>query len=142
MTGQLPLGSSSVDVVFTLCKSIEFPSEQLLGEISRVLKPGGSVLIYKTSDSSTGESDKVIHVHIVTLWIQFEVRNLTSVFLQTTSVIERKLLLSGFLEAQALQGKSNLPSELYFGVSFIVTSIHWHHVVILLLSSLHVKFIT
>ncbi|CAB4289347.1 unnamed protein product [Prunus armeniaca] len=89
---QLPLGRSSVDIVFTLCRSIEFLNEQLLGEISRVLKPGGTVLIYKTSDSSTGESDK------------------------TASVIERKLLLSGFLEAQAFQIKSNLPSELSFGV--------------------------
>ncbi|KAI5312312.1 hypothetical protein L3X38_041485 [Prunus dulcis] len=85
---QLPLGPSSVDIVFTLCRSIEFLNKQLLGEISRVLKPGGTVLIYKTSDSSKGESDKA------------------------ASVIERKLLLSGFLEAQALQIKSNLPSEL------------------------------
>ncbi|RCU22090.1 hypothetical protein DVA79_21970, partial [Acinetobacter baumannii] len=62
------------------------------GEISRVLKPGGTVLIYKISDASTGETDK------------------------TTSVIERKLLLSGFLEAKAFQVKSSLPSELSFGV--------------------------
>ncbi|VVA35219.1 PREDICTED: anamorsin [Prunus dulcis] len=81
-------GPSSVDIVFTLCRLIEFLNKQLLGEISRVLKPGGTVLIYKTSDSSKGESDKA------------------------ASVIERKLLLSGFLEAQALQIKSNLPSEL------------------------------
>ncbi|ONH90130.1 hypothetical protein PRUPE_8G036300 [Prunus persica] len=86
---QLPLGPSSVNVVFTLCRSIEFLNEQLLGEISRVLEPGGTVLIYKTSDSSKGESDKA------------------------ASVIGRKLLLSGFLEAQALQIKSNLPSELH-----------------------------
>ncbi|PQQ03688.1 hypothetical protein Pyn_40624 [Prunus yedoensis var. nudiflora] len=35
MTGQLPL----VDIVFTLRRSIEILSEQLLGEISRALKP-------------------------------------------------------------------------------------------------------
>ncbi|KAK9935724.1 hypothetical protein M0R45_022812 [Rubus argutus] len=86
---QLPQGTSSVDIVFALCRSIEFPSEQLLGETSRVLKPGGTILVYKTSDSSTVETDKTI------------------------SVLERKLLLSGFLEAQALQTKS---SELSSGV--------------------------
>ncbi|XP_048440835.1 anamorsin homolog isoform X2 [Pyrus x bretschneideri] len=58
-SNQLPVGSSAVDIVFTLCRSIEFPNEQLLGEISRVLKPGGTVLIYKISDASTGETDKV-----------------------------------------------------------------------------------
>lgn len=62
MAGQLPQGTSSVDIVFVLCRSIEFPSEQLLGETSRVLKPGGTVLVYRTSDSSTVETDKVIHV--------------------------------------------------------------------------------
>ncbi|KAM1085018.1 hypothetical protein FF1_010889 [Malus domestica] len=91
-SNELPVGPSTVDIVFTLCRSIEFPNEQLLGEISRVLKPGGTVLIYKISDASTGETDK------------------------TTSVIERKLLLSGFLEAKAFQVKSSLPSELSFGV--------------------------
>ncbi|CAN6549817.1 unnamed protein product [Malus baccata var. baccata] len=117
-SNQLPVGSSSVDIVFTLCRSIEFPNEQLLGEVSRVLKPGGTVLIYKISDASTGETDK------------------------TTSVLERKLLLSGFLEAKALQVKSSLPSELSFGVSFSVTSIHWYRFLNSLSSPLHVKSIT
>ena len=57
MTGQLPQGTSSVDIVFALCRSIEFPSDQLLKETSRVLKPGGTIVVCKTS-----ETDKVIHV--------------------------------------------------------------------------------
>ena len=60
VTGQLPQGTSSVDVVLALCGSIEFLSDQLLKETSRVLKPGGTILVYKTS-----ETDKVIHVHTV-----------------------------------------------------------------------------
>lgn len=57
--------------------------------------------------------------------------------MQTTSVLERKLLLSGFLEAQALQTKS---SELSSGVSLYVTSSHWHVFVIFLLSPLCLGF--
>lgn len=57
--------------------------------------------------------------------------------MQTTSVLERKLLLSGFLEAQALETKS---SELSSGVSSYVTSSHWHDFVIFLLSSLSLGF--
>ncbi|PRQ41705.1 putative anamorsin, S-adenosyl-L-methionine-dependent methyltransferase [Rosa chinensis] len=54
MTGQLPQGTSSIDIVVALCRSIEFLSEQLLKETSRVLKPGGTILVYKTY-----ETDKV-----------------------------------------------------------------------------------
>lgn len=52
-TGQLPLESSSLDLVISICRSLEFPSDKLLAEISRVLKPGGTVLI-------TGIKDGVI----------------------------------------------------------------------------------
>ncbi|KAG6397188.1 hypothetical protein SASPL_143353 [Salvia splendens] len=45
------LESSSIDDVVSLSKTLEFPSDQLLGNISRVLKPGGSVLFYLDSQT-------------------------------------------------------------------------------------------
>lgn len=51
--------SSSLDIVISICRSLEFPGDFLLEEISRVLKPGGTVLIYKTLQSVRGEADKV-----------------------------------------------------------------------------------
>ncbi|XP_042018947.1 anamorsin homolog [Salvia splendens] len=47
----MSLESSSIDDVVSLCKKLEFPSDQLLGNISRVLKPGGSVLFYLDSQT-------------------------------------------------------------------------------------------
>lgn len=59
MIDKLPLGASSMDVVISVCRST-FPSDQLFEEISRVLKPGGIILIHKTSQSVTVEKDEVI----------------------------------------------------------------------------------
>ncbi|PON50233.1 Anamorsin [Parasponia andersonii] len=84
---QIPVESSSLDIVLSLCRSPESPSDQLFKEISRVLKPGGTVLLYH-SESATKDTNK------------------------TTSALERKLLLAGFLEAQSLQLKSILASNL------------------------------
>lgn len=61
-TGQLPVESSSLDIVISICRSLEFPRDKLLAEISRVLKPGGTVLIQKTSQSVAGIKDGVIIV--------------------------------------------------------------------------------
>ncbi|XP_047972646.1 anamorsin homolog [Salvia hispanica] len=66
------LESSSVDDVVSLCKTLEFPSDQLLGNISRVLKPGGSVLFYLDSQT-VGEQMK-------------------------NHSLDRKLVLAGFLD--------------------------------------------
>lgn len=52
--------SSSVDIVICICKLAEFSSVRLLEEISRVLKPGGTILIQRTSQSATRGTDKVI----------------------------------------------------------------------------------
>ncbi|KAJ9173468.1 hypothetical protein P3X46_016594 [Hevea brasiliensis] len=79
---KLPVDSSSVDIVISISRSLQFPSDLLLGEISRVLKPGGTVLIYKSLQSVAEETDKAI------------------------LTLERKLLLAGFLEAQGLQLKA------------------------------------
>ena len=57
--GQLPVESSSLELVISICGSLEFPGDKLLAEISRVLKPGGTVLI-------TGIKDGVIILQFVT----------------------------------------------------------------------------
>ncbi|KAJ4829863.1 hypothetical protein Tsubulata_013120 [Turnera subulata] len=81
---KLPAESSSTDTVICFGRSPEFPGHLLFGEISRVLKPGGTILIiYKTLQSASEERGKAI------------------------SALERKLLLAGFLEAQGLQVKSS-----------------------------------
>jgi len=84
---QLPAESSSIDIVVGICQSAEFPSGQLFEEISRVLKPGGTILIHRTSQSATGETDKTI------------------------SALERELLLAGFLEAEVLGLKSMVKAK-------------------------------
>ncbi|KAG6648597.1 anamorsin homolog isoform X1 [Carya illinoinensis] len=84
---QLPMESSSIDIVICISRSAEFPSVRLFEEISRVLKPGGTILIHRTSQSATGETDK------------------------TTSTLERNLLLAGFLEAEVLGQKSMVKAK-------------------------------
>ncbi|XP_075674952.1 anamorsin homolog [Castanea sativa] len=88
---KLPVESSSFETVISICRSVEFPTDQLFEEILRVLKPDGTILVHKNPQSTTVETDKI------------------------TSVLERKLLLAGFLEVGVL--KSTVPSEVQsFGV--------------------------
>ncbi|KAL9358963.1 hypothetical protein Peur_047086 [Populus x canadensis] len=79
---KLPAEHSSVDIVVSICSSLEFPGDLLVKEIFRVLKPGGTILIYNSQQSVIGETDKAI------------------------SGLQRKLLLAGFSEVEALQPKS------------------------------------
>ncbi|XP_050227501.1 anamorsin homolog [Mercurialis annua] len=79
---KLPVDSSSMDIVISFCKSPQFPGDLLFKDISRVLKPGGTVLIHKIFQSFADETDKAM------------------------LALERKLLLEGFLDAQGLQLKS------------------------------------
>lgn len=72
--GVLPAESSSMDIILVICRSSEFPNEKFLADISRVLKPGGTVLLYLSSQSPSLQVEK--------------------------SSLERKLLLSGFLDVQ------------------------------------------
>lgn len=51
MAGLLSVESLSMDVVVYISNSFELPSDQLLINISRVLKPGGTVLHW-TSQSA------------------------------------------------------------------------------------------
>lgn len=91
---KLPVESSSMDIVISISRSLQFPGDLLFEEISRVLKPGGTVLIYKSPQYGAEETNKAI------------------------LALEHKLLLAGFLEAQGLQLKSDgLPGGVqYFGV--------------------------
>ncbi|KAH6803396.1 Cytokine-induced anti-apoptosis inhibitor 1 [Perilla frutescens var. frutescens] len=66
------LESLSINDVVSLCKSSEFPSDQLLTNISRILKPGGAVLLHLVSQSADNQ--------------------------KTNSSLERKLFLAGFLD--------------------------------------------
>lgn len=58
-TGQLPLESSSIHFVVAMCRSLEFPDDRLYEEISRVLKPGGTLVIQKSSHPNEDELVKV-----------------------------------------------------------------------------------
>ncbi|KAJ7954516.1 Anamorsin-like [Quillaja saponaria] len=80
--GKLPVEASSVDIVVFIWRSLESAIDQLVQEILRVLKAGGTTLIHMTSESGIGSVDKA------------------------TSDIEHKLLLAGFLETQIVQPKS------------------------------------
>ncbi|KAF8398746.1 hypothetical protein HHK36_014604 [Tetracentron sinense] len=83
---QLPIEPSSMDMIISISRSVEIPGNQLLEEISRGLKTGGTILI-QVSLTATELTD------------------------EPTSTIERKLLMAGFLEAQALQMKPVAPSD-------------------------------
>ncbi|XP_030963929.1 phospholipase D alpha 1-like [Quercus lobata] len=52
--------SSSFKTVICICRSVEFPTDWLFGEILRVLKPGGTILVHKNPQSTVGETDKLI----------------------------------------------------------------------------------
>ncbi|CAL5403885.1 unnamed protein product [Camellia sinensis] len=85
LLSQLPVDLSSVDTIIFICRSFEFPGDQLFGEISRVLKPAGMVLLQQYSESAKGQ--------------------------MITSSLERKLLVAGFLDVQVFPVKSVLLSE-------------------------------
>jgi hypothetical protein len=59
-SGKFPVESSSVDLVVLIWKSLDFPIAQLIQEVLRVLKAGGTTLIRKFSQSAVCSDDKVI----------------------------------------------------------------------------------
>ncbi|XP_073012005.1 anamorsin homolog [Typha latifolia] len=83
--GKLGFGNATVDFVIAVWKNPSNFGDQWLEEIGRVLKPGGKVLL-QTSLLSI-EQDK------------------------PSSALERKLLVSGFVDVQALEAKSLLTYE-------------------------------
>ncbi|KAL2329120.1 hypothetical protein Fmac_022547 [Flemingia macrophylla] len=89
LLSKLPVDSSSVDFVILIWLSVDCPVDQLIQEILRVLKVGGTILIRESSQSDVGSFDKII------------------------SDLENKLLLAGFSETQVLQStgiKAKKPS--------------------------------
>lgn len=74
--GSLPVDSSTVDLVISISKSLDFPGDKLFEEFLRVLKPDGEILLNQTLPA-TKET--------------------------TTSSLERKLLVAGFLDIQVIQ---------------------------------------
>ncbi|CAN4086704.1 unnamed protein product [Withania somnifera] len=65
--------SASRDIVALICRSLESPNDKLCGDISRLLKPGGTVLLSLSSQSVS----------------------------KANSTHERKLLLAGFTDTQS-----------------------------------------
>ncbi|URD84632.1 adipocyte plasma membrane-associated protein-like [Musa troglodytarum] len=82
--GKLPIESSSVDLVVSVSKAPELVGDQWIEEFSRVLKPGGAIVM-QASAEQTGS--------------------------KPSSVLERKLLMAGFLEVQSLEAKPFLSPE-------------------------------
>jgi hypothetical protein len=76
----LSVEPSSIDNAVCLSKSLEFPSDQLLAGISRVLTPGGTILLYMISQPAQGQ--------------------------MANSSLERKLLLAGFSHIQSSGSQS------------------------------------
>ncbi|XP_071727620.1 anamorsin homolog [Rutidosis leptorrhynchoides] len=72
----LPMDPSQVDFIITMGKSEGFPSDKLFLEILRVLKPGGEIFVHQTLDSSKEN---------------------------TTSSLERKLLVAGFSDIEVVR---------------------------------------
>ncbi|XP_058208715.1 anamorsin homolog [Rhododendron vialii] len=92
---ELPRDSSSVDVIIFICTSSEFPGDQLFGEISRVLRPGGTVLLHQRFKSATGK------------------------------MFERKLLVAGFLDVQIFPVKPVSQSEALDSLGIRATKSSW-----------------
>lgn len=82
---KLPVDFSSVDIMVFICNSSEFPDHQLFEEIPRVVKPGGMVLLHQSAESAPGE--------------------------MKTSLLERKLLVAGFVDVKVFPMNSVLQSE-------------------------------
>lgn len=63
--GQVPLDSSSVDAVLAVSRTLEFPNDKIYGELSRVLKPGGSIFVCTNSEVVFVELQQVCDVYMV-----------------------------------------------------------------------------
>ncbi|CAN1812248.1 Anamorsin homolog [Linum perenne] len=74
--GKLPVKSSSLDFLICISRSHEYPGGAWFNEIFSVLKPGGTILVYKILQTVSGD---------------------------TKESVERQLLLAGFLDAKCVQ---------------------------------------
>lgn len=95
--GSLPVDSSSLDMVVSISMALDFPGDKLVMEFLRVLKPGGEILLSQ---------------------------NLPATKETTTSSIERKLLVAGFLDIQVVQVPPVVVSEVvhFIGIKAKVPS--------------------
>ncbi|KAJ4958795.1 hypothetical protein NE237_025906 [Protea cynaroides] len=57
---ELPVQSSSVDIVVSISRTLELLGDKLLEEISRVLKPGGTILIQTPQQPSSTLERKIL----------------------------------------------------------------------------------
>jgi hypothetical protein len=73
--GSLPVDSSCMDIVVSVCSSLEFPGYHLLKEFSRVLKPGGVVILQQTQPASTSPLERNL---LVAGYVDVQVVQMTS----------------------------------------------------------------
>ncbi|KAJ0053660.1 hypothetical protein Pint_03489 [Pistacia integerrima] len=59
LLGQLPVESTCIGIVISSCRSLEFPPDKLFEEISRVLQPGGIIVVYKNIKCDKEDAAKV-----------------------------------------------------------------------------------
>lgn len=102
-----------MDIILVICKSAEFHDEKFLADISRVLKPGGSVLLYLSSQSPS------LQVVLSSLLAITFIGGLMILMifpgtLQDKISLERKLLLSGFLDVQISEAGQSVGVCHYF----------------------------
>jgi SAM-dependent methyltransferase len=76
LLSSLPVEASSTDYVISISNSSDFPGDKFFEEFSRVLKPGGEIVIHQTSADAKET---------------------------TKSSLERKLLVAGFSDIEVVQ---------------------------------------
>ncbi|CAN1812239.1 Anamorsin homolog [Linum perenne] len=76
--GKLPVKSSSLDFLICISRSHEYPAGAWFNEILSVLKPGGTILVYKILQAVSGDTKEL------------------------SFSVERQLLLAGFLDAKCV----------------------------------------
>lgn len=54
-----------MDAVVAVSRTSDFPSDKIYGELSRILKPGGTVLVCTNFEGETGESEQVCAVYFL-----------------------------------------------------------------------------
>ncbi|CAN0909867.1 Anamorsin homolog [Linum grandiflorum] len=88
-SSKLPVESSSLDFLICISRSHEYPGGTWFGEISRVLKPGGTIFVYKIMQAVPKEAEKSL---------------------------ERQLLFAGFLDAKGVQLSSSTDDQSFLTV--------------------------
>lgn len=61
----MPIDSALVEIIVLVSKDVNLVTEQLLEEISRVLKPGGKILVQAALASNDGINKVIISIPMV-----------------------------------------------------------------------------